>query len=287
MSPSKVTAFCPGHISGYFRPVITGDPATSGSCGGGIVIDSGVMVIAQKAEKTSVSVIRSDRDGITRVVSDDSPVIRHLLTELQITASIETICTLPLSAGYGLSAAALLSTVHAVNRLFDLGLSPDECALHAHKIEVFSKTGLGDVSACQGGGWVVRKGPGVNGDIHRFPDDRIIHALTLGPLKTSSVLSSSDALSRITAAFPSSQPSDLTDFFSCSRSFAEASGLISPDIWKVLIACDANNIPASMTMLGNGIFALGDHAKDLLSRYGEVYSLQIAQTGPRILEEMP
>ncbi|PKL59968.1 MAG: sugar kinase, partial [Methanomicrobiales archaeon HGW-Methanomicrobiales-4] len=32
----RVTAFCPGHISGFFRPIITNDPATSGSCGGGI-----------------------------------------------------------------------------------------------------------------------------------------------------------------------------------------------------------------------------------------------------------
>jgi len=286
MTPSQVTAFCPGHISGYFRPVITGDPATSGSCGGGIVIDSGVTITARQAEKSSVCVMRTDRDGTTYVVSDDSPVIRQLLEELHITASIKTCCTLPLSAGYGLSAAALLGTVHAVNRLFDLGLSPEECALHAHKVEVSYRTGLGDIAACQGGGWVVRKGPGVKAEILRFLDDQTVHALTLGPLKTSSVLSSPEMLSRITVGFPVAQPDNLSDFFACSRSFAVASGLISPDIWKVLIACDANDIPASMTMLGNGIFALGNHAKDLLSRYGGVYSLQIAQTGPKILEEV-
>nr|WP_319537513.1 pantoate kinase [uncultured Methanospirillum sp.] len=286
MTPSKVTAFCPGHISGYFRPVITGDPVTSGSCGGGIVIDSGVTVIARPAEKSSVCVMRSDRDGSPHAVSVDSPVIRQLLEELNVTASVRTCCSLPLSAGYGLSAAALLGTVHAVNRLFDLGLSPDECALQAHKVEVSCRTGLGDIAACQGGGWVVRKGPGVKAEILRFLDNQTIHALTLGPLKTSSVLSSPEMLTRITAAFPADQPGNLSDFFACSRNFAEASGLISPDIWKVLIACDANDIPASMTMLGNGIFALGNHAKDLLSRYGQVYSLQIAQTGPRILEEI-
>ncbi len=286
MTRSKVTAFCPGHISGYFRPVITEDPDTSGSCGGGIVIDSGVTVTASRADKPSICVMRSDRDGSTHVVSNESPVIRQLLDELQVTASIITCCTLPLSAGYGLSAAALLGTVHAVNRLFDLGLSPDVCALRAHKVEVSCKTGLGDVAACQGGGWVVRKGPGVKAEIIRFPDKQTIHALTLGPLRTSSVLSSPEMMKKIIAAFPVDQPGDLSDFFANSRSFAEASGLISPDIWKVLIACDANDIPASMTMLGNGIFALGDHAKDLLERFGEVYSLQIAQTGPRILEEM-
>jgi len=284
MIPSQVTAFCPGHISGYFRPVITGDPVTSGSCGGGIVINSGVTVIANSAEQISVQVMRSVQDGSEILVSDNSPVINQLLEIMHVKASVRTFCSLPLSAGYGLSAAALLATVHAVNRLYNLGLSPEECAIKAHQVEVACRTGLGDVAACQGGGWVVRKGPGIIADITRFYSDQPIHALTLGPLKTASVLSSPEMMNRIITAFPTVEPGDLTGFFTCSRSFAQASGLISEEIWKVLIACDDNDIPASMTMLGNGIFALGDHAKDLLSRYGKVYSLQIAQTGPKILE---
>ncbi|PWR74053.1 pantoate kinase [Methanospirillum lacunae] len=286
MSPSQVTVFCPGHISGYFKPVITGDPKTSGSCGGGIVINSGVTVVATRAEETTIQVLKTSRDT-SQVVSDNSPVIKHLMQNLGLTASIKTFCTLPLSSGYGLSAAALLATVHAVNQLFDLGLSPEKCAMQAHQVEVAFRTGLGDVAACQGGGWVVRKGPGIMAEILRYKDDQTIHAITLSPLKTESVLSSPEMMNRITDAFPKTDPDTLIGFFACSRSFAEASGLISPDIEKVLIDCDANNIPVSMTMLGNGIFALGERAKDLLNRYGETYSLQISHTGPRIMEVLP
>lgn len=286
MSPSQVTVFCPGHISGYFKPVITEDPKTSGSCGGGIVINSGVTVVATRAEETTIQVLRTYQD-ISQIVSANSPVIKQLLLNLSLTVSIKTYCTLPLSSGYGLSAAALLATVHAVNLLFDLRLSPQDCAMQAHQVEVAFRTGLGDVAACQGGGWVVRIGPGIMADILRYQDKQTIYAITMSPLKTESVLSSPEMMSKITAAFPRIHPDTLTGFFACSRNFAEASKLISPDVEKVLIDCDANNIPVSMTMLGNGIFALGERAKDLLNRYGETYSLQISQTGPRILEVLP
>ncbi|MDD1729181.1 MAG: GHMP kinase [Methanospirillum sp.] len=287
MMPVQVTVFCPGHISGYFRPVVTSNPIHSGSIGAGIVIDSGVTVTVRPARETSVTVFQSDRSGSLLTVATDSPVIRLFLDNLQIQVAVETSCTLPLSSGYGLSAAALLGTVHAVNQLFAMGLSQAECAAHAHRIEVLCRTGLGDVSACQGGGWVIRRGPGTSADIIRSTDDQPVFAVTLGPLKTASVLSSPPIMEKIETAFPSGEPHDLYEFMTYSRDFAEDSGLISPDIRKVLTACDANHIPASMTMLGNGVFALGDNAKDLLINFGEVYSLHIAKAGPRILETLP
>jgi len=89
---------------------------------------------------------------------------------------------------------------------------------------------------------------------------------------------------RVAQAYPSDIPRDLEEFFALSRTFAESSGLISDEIRKVLIACDANDIPASMTMLGNGVFALGSAAEPVLSRFGHALSLHIAPGGPKILE---
>ena len=287
MMPAQVTVFCPGHISGYFRPLVISNPIHSGSVGAGIVIDSGVMVTVRPAQETSITVFQSDRSGTLIPVATDSSVIRLLLENFQIQVAVETTCNLPLSSGYGLSAAALLGTMHAVNQFFELGLSHAECAAHAHQVEVLCRTGLGDVAACQGGGWVIRRGPGTRAEIIRSTDDQPIFAMTLGPLKTASVLSSPSIMDRVETAFPSGEPHDLHEFMTYSRGFAEESGLISPEIRKVLTACDANHIPASMTMLGNGVFALGANAKDLLINFGEVYSLHIAKAGPRILETLP
>jgi hypothetical protein len=45
------------------------------------------------------------------------------------------------------------------------------------------------------------------------------------------------------------------------------------------------NVPAGMTMLGDGVFAYGKKARELLSTFGEVYEFHVSPTGPRIVEE--
>lgn len=280
---TRVTAFCPGHISGYFLPVIHEDPASSGSIGAGIVISEGVRVVAEKSTVSSVTVFQTDRSGTPVKISDSSPILIDLLSYLQVKASIETCCHLPIGSGYGMSAAALLGTVYALNTLYRLNLSPLECTRIAHRIEVQHRSGLGDVSACQGGGFVIRKTPGPDGDIIREMDIRPIYALTISPIKTSSVLSSPEMMNRISQSFPDRIPKTLDDIMSLSREFAEKSGLISDEIRSVLTACDTENIPASMTMLGCGVFAIGKRAEPVLKKFGDVYRLTISPGGPAIL----
>lgn len=284
MMPEQITAFCPGHISGYFKPVLTGDPLTSGSMGAGVVISEGVTVTVRRADTISVKIFQNTPEYRELLISEDSPVIRYLLEEFRFTAQIETRSSLPLSAGYGLSAAAILATIHAINQLERLGMSPGECALKAHSVEILHRTGLGDVSACQGGGWNVRSRPGPQAGIIRFYTDTDIYALTLGPIKTSSILSSPEDMKRIEAAFPEEIPRDPMGIIRNSRRFAENSGLISQEVRKVLTECDANDIPSSMTMLGNGVFGYGRGALHILSRFGTTYELHPAKNGPIILE---
>lgn len=283
MEMTRVTAFCPGHISGYFLPVIHEDPASSGSIGAGIVISEGVRVVAEKSTVSSVTVFQTDRSGTPVKISDSSPILMDLLSYLQVKTSIETCCHLPIGSGYGMSAAALLGTVYALNTLYRLNLSPLECTRIAHRIEVQHRSGLGDVSACQGGGFVIRKTPGPDGDIIREMDIRPIYALTISPIKTSSVLSSPEMMNRISQSFPDRIPKTLDDIMSLSREFAEKSGLISDEIRSVLTACDTENIPASMTMLGCGVFAIGKRAEPVLKKFGDVYRLTISPGGPAIL----
>jgi len=87
---TQVTAFCPGHISGYFRPYITGNSLTSGSIGAGVVIDSGVVVTATTAEKTTVQILQQGPSNSLILIAKDSPVIRDLLDDLHVTADVKT-----------------------------------------------------------------------------------------------------------------------------------------------------------------------------------------------------
>ena len=202
------------------------------------------------------------------------------MERLGVSAEVTTESPLPAGAGFGLSAAALLASISALSALFDLDLPGPEIAALAHEIEVENRTGLGDVAACQGGGIECRRGPGVEAEILRIPaPGQVLHAVSLGPIPTPAILGDPARMERIDRAFPGRCPRDLGDLFALSRSFADASGLVTPRVREILGACDRAGVPASMTMLGEGVFALGEDAAPVLAPFGKVYRLRVAERG--------
>jgi pantoate kinase len=286
--PTSVTAFCPGHLSGYFSPVFGTDLQTTGSLGAGIVIHEGVTARVTRAETQEIAVRRFDSIGNVLVELAESPPISSLMERLPVTVRIETECRLPIGAGFGLSAAALVASALAVNVLGDLGLSPGECCELAHETEILNHTGLGDVAACQGGGRDYRQGPGLHAAITRYFDiHEPLYAVNFGPLPSPGILGSPEVLAGVSRAFPGQVPDTPFRFFDLSRHFAEESGLMTPEIEEVLDHCTREEVPATMTMLGNGVFSLGPKGGEVLSSYGEVYELQLAPFGPRITGLVP
>jgi pantoate kinase len=285
--PRHAAAFCPGHLSGYFRPVYGPDPSSTGSLGAGIVIREGVTSHVWEETETTVRVEQRTSSGRLLAELRTSPPVKYLLDRMGVCARVETSCRLPIGAGFGLSAAALLSTAAAANACFELSLSPGACSGLAHEAEIVHRTGLGDVAASQEGGWDCRKGAGVGAPITRFsdPDDRPICAVAFGPMHSPRVLGSAEAMARVTAAFPGRCPEDPADFFQLSRGFAEKSGLITPRVRQALSACDQAGVPATMTMLGNGIFAYGEEAFPVLAPLGPTYRLHGDCAGVRLLGE--
>jgi len=285
MNPKAVVAFCPGHISGYFRRVEGDTIASTGSIGAGVVISEGVTATVEPSEKTSVIIQQKGRMRTPQAINTGSPLLVDVMERLDVTVSITTECLLPIGAGFGLSAAALLATLTAVNRLNNLGMDPEEISQCAHSAEVEHRTGLGDVAACQGGGRVVRYGPGIHGVIERrFDMPGPLYAVSFGPIHTPSVLGSPERMERVSSAFPKTTPANAMDFFHLSRDFAEQSGLITPKVLEVTRLCDTAGVPSGMTMLGNGVFAYGRKARDLLLPFGPVYKFCVADAGARIIE---
>jgi pantoate kinase len=288
MKQKTVTAFCPGHISGYFRRIEGESVAATGSIGAGIVISEGVTATVTPSKSLSVTVNRKPASGTPVLSSRSSPPLEYILEKLDVTVAVTTECRLPVGAGFGLSAAALLATLTAVNRISSLGMSPHDIAALAHEAEVVHRTGLGDVAACQAGGRVVRSGPGIDGAISRsFDLPELLYAVSFGPISTPSVLGSREQMDRVTAAFPPEPPEDAADFFRISRRFAETSGLLTKEAGVVIRKCAERGVPASMTMLGNGVFAYGNNAQDILSAAGEIYAFSVAREGARIVGERP
>jgi pantoate kinase len=283
-----VIAFCPGHISGYFKRVIGRDAATTGSIGAGIVISEGVLVRVKLSNHMSVRICRNERSAALTVVAHESPPLAYAMNRLSIKASVTTECRLPIGAGFGLSAAALLATLTALDTLFELGMSEEDIAHAAHEAEIVHHTGLGDVAACRGGGFVVRTHAGIKAPFHRYLSlPGPIYAVSFGPIHTPSVLEADERMEQVASAFPDTEPENIQEFFRYSRTFAERSGLLTPQIRAVLDRCDELNIPASMTMLGNGVFAYGKEAERVLSRFGLTYAMGVAVNGPHVVEVIP
>jgi pantoate kinase len=283
---TKVTAFCPGHISGYFKRVDGPGIASTGSIGAGLVISEGVTATVTRAEYSSITVTCRDHAGHVLSTEEGSPPLASVMDRLGVTAAVGTSCRLPIGAGFGLSAAALLATLTALDRLLDLGLAPRDIAALAHEAEVTHRTGLGDVAACQGGGRVVRFGPGIDARIDRsFDLDGPVHMVSFGPIHTPSVLGSPGQMERVAAAFPETVPGSPEEFFRLSRQFTLKSGLATREVLEVLALCERERIPASMTMLGNGVFAWGEGAESLLKSFGHVYACTVARSGAGITGE--
>jgi pantoate kinase len=286
MKPTKVTAFCPGHISGYFRRVEGTSIAATGSVGAGIVISEGVTATVTPSEERSIRVVCRDATGDVLSTETESPPLSSVMDRLGITAAVETECRLPIGAGFGLSAAALLATLTALDRLSALRLTPHDIAALAHEAEVTHRTGLGDVAACQGGGRVVRHGPGIDARIDRTWDlAGPVCMVSFGPIHTPSVLASREQMDRVAAAFPAAVPNDPDEFFRLSRQFTLDSGLATPEVLEVLALCEQARVPAGMTMLGNGVFAAGGQARAVLESFGPVYECTVARAGAGLIEE--
>jgi pantoate kinase len=268
--------FCPGHISGYFCPVKGPDLKLVGSRGAGLVISEGVTATVRPDKRPNVEIERTGSRGEVIERIRGSPPIEYAMDRLGISAQVETRCRLPISAGFGLSAAALIATVSALDRCFSLGMKSQECFELAHETEVVSMTGLGDVAACQGGGIDCRESAGISGRITRLPPPPLpVYAVTFGPLPSPGILGSGAAMDRVVKAFPARCPTSIEEFFTISRKFAEESGLITPDVRIALDRCDREGVAASMTMIGNGIFAYGTRAETVLSGLGEVFELNV------------
>ncbi|HJJ28683.1 MAG TPA: GHMP kinase [Methanocorpusculum sp.] len=266
-------AFAPGHISGYFRRVDGRTARETGSLGAGVVTDKGVFVKMTGAKITSVKINGQIADGwLIEKVLDGR------------TAQVEVTTELPIGAGFGMSAAGLLASFYAANELFSLGMTKEDILEATHAIEVESKTGLGDVAAEAGGGIVVRTEPGISGVKMRMYPQTELYALSFGGIKTSDVITSPEKMQQVSAAFPEKLPANVEEFMANALSFTKKSGLATPRIMKILDFCASRNIPASMTMLGEGVFTFGPKAKAALEQFGTPYALKVSKTGPYLME---
>ena len=167
---AESTTHVGGHITLLFS--ISDDallPRRQGSRGAGLCLKDGVKVTVERHENTAstsnTEIIVNDHNG--ELIKGEHELIADLLEAFHstyrlsedISHRVVMTCELPLSQGFGMSAAGLLACVLALGEIHgvdDIG----PLVRLAHRIERQHSAGLGDVLGLWAGGVALRTNPG-------------------------------------------------------------------------------------------------------------------------------
>ncbi len=288
---SEGEAFCPGHVTAFFEVVDDPDPRKKGSRGAGLCLSLGVRTVARVREdsRPSLDVIVNGKRQKADVTES---VARKILRDRGYEAKILSESPLPVSQGFGVSAAAALSTAMALDDALGLGMPREELIAVAHETEVECGTGLGDVVPASLGGMDLRLKPGApaHADVRKIPVEADLLLAVLGPeIPTRSVLRDSTKIAAINRAGGScldafSNRPSLESLFELGARFAEETGLASQVVLEVIRASRMFG-RATMAMLGNSVFATGNREQlaTLYLKFGTLQRCEVDNEGVRVL----
>ncbi len=292
------TAFCPAHVTGFFKAQIGDgvDPGRAGSLGAGFSIREGVT--------TSVRVRRGGRRG-HRITTrghtpDDTRVSEHVVAEFfgiirgGFFAEIMHEISVPVGYGLGCSGAVALSLAMALNGALNAGLSGEQVGQIAHRAEVRCKTGLGDVLASYHGGFEIRTragAPGV-GRIEKIESEDEAILICFSPMSTRRFMD--ERMGTINGLGGRmverlARTRDRDEFQDMSLEFAEYVRVMTPRMRAVIGDLRENGIRCGVALFGETVFTLvpsimGRKVLEILGRHpgGTIIRSQIDNRGARM-----
>jgi pantoate kinase len=269
-----ITYWVAAHLTGIFEiKDLHQNPLECGSRGAGVSINRGVKTTVTRSEEPTVKIFF---DG-TEMEQDQAKVTWELLQIMLPDSSRSNFNVyhefeIPLSAGYGASAAGALGCAFAINDFFKLGL-PDITLYHfAHQTEVSLKTGLGDIIGLYQGGLEIRikeGAPGIGETTALIKDsDWHIATLSCGSLSTTSVLSDPMKRNQVNSAGHSLinqlvENPKYSHFIKLTEQFSKDVQLYSKNIEKILLEIP-KNVKAAQIMLGDSLFLFYQDRDDIL-----------------------
>jgi pantoate kinase len=280
----SVKSYSPSHITGFFVICDNKNPLYKGSVGCGIVLESGCVTEVSLNNQVKIKINGMEGDAITTKY-----VLDNLAGESKIIVSTDF--EVPIECGFGASGAGALSTALALNELLSLNMTLNEVVQIAHCAEVENNTGLGDVIAETYGGIVIRKKPGPPGIgvIDGIPVRKEkISYVVLGKKRTKTVLEERDTeiKGRINkygreAMKELMRKPTVENFMLVSRNFSLRIEIISDKCRDAIEAVEAEGKVASVAMLGDTVFVIGD--SEALRAFGEVKESRLSNAGANII----
>lgn len=288
----KASSFAPGHISGFFEPIYRqNDVSRSGSKGSGINVSLGAIseVIVKNSLKQNVKIFINNKLSKAPV---SNLAVRHLIGDSPLDITINTELQLPIGQGFGMSGAGALSATTALAKLLKV---PKEQAIKtSHFAEVQLLTGLGDVIASAFGGIEIRREAGLPpwGMIEHIPGKYEMVLCVVGEkIDTKKILSNPNIINEITSygrycTQKIIEKPSVENLFSLSQMFTLKTKLARKKVLEAIESANHNGM-ASMCMLGNSVFAIGNTNKliETLSPFGNTYVCSVSDRGVFLLDK--
>ena len=293
------TAFCPAHITGFFKAELDKkDSKQSGSLGAGFSIQKGVKTTVKIRDKT----IHDISNFVIRVNGFESGdmqvselVLGKFATKGKFIDVIHEI-NVPVGYGFGCSAAVALSLAITLNDALDSKLTKIQVAQIAHDVEIECKTGLGDVLASYHGGFEIRVksgAPGI-GQIKKInsKEKHDVVIICFNPISTKKFLN--ERISSINGLGGKMvnkliESNDTEEFQDMSVEFAKYVNVVTPKMNEIINLLHKNKIKCGVALFGETIFSLvtrdeRNKVKEILKQFndGLVITSKIDNSGARL-----
>ena len=293
------TAFCPAHITGFFKAELDKEDSKQlGSLGAGFSIQKGVKTTVTVRDKTKHD-ISDFTIKVNGFESGDMRVSELVLNRFSVKGKFIDVThdiDVPVGYGFGCSAAVALSLSIALNDALDCKLTKIQVAQIAHNIEIECRTGLGDVLASYHGGFEIRVKPGAPGvgQVKKInlSEKRDVIIICFNPISTKKFLK--EKISSINGLGGKMvkkliESNDTEEFQDMSVKFAKYVNVVTPKMNQVINLLHKNEIKCGVALFGETVFSLvtkdeKNKVKELLKQFddGLIITSKIDNSGARL-----
>jgi pantoate kinase len=298
------TAFCPAHITGFFKAHLDNNQNSLenfGSTGAGFSIKQGVTtrvkVDTKDKQESNFRIItkgyQSDKTDVSEFVLNEFLKLGKFSNKF---FDIEHEISIPVGYGLGSSSAVALSLSFALDQALETKLDKTIIGQIAHNAEVNCKTGLGDVLASFHGGFEIRVKPGAPGIgcVEKiFTDEISVIMICFSPISTNKFIK--ERLSQINGLGGKMvdrllESKNYEHFQDMSLEFAKFVDVITPRMQKLVNELSKNNIKCGIAFFGETVFSMipkedEDKVLEILQKYpdGIVIKSELDNIGARVL----
>ena len=300
----EATAFCPAHITGFFKAHLDDNQNSLenfGSTGAGFSIKQGVTTrVKVDTKDNQESNFRITTKGYQPDKTDVSEFVLNEFLKLGKFSNkffdIEHEISIPVGYGLGSSGAVALSLSFALDQALETKLDKTTIGQIAHNAEVNCKTGLGDVLASFHGGFEIRVKPGAPGIgcVEKiFTNEISVIMICFSPISTNKFIK--ERLSQINGLGGKMvnrllESKNYKHFQDMSLEFAKFVDVITPRMQKLVNELSKNNIKCGIAFFGETVFSMTpkedeDRVLEILQKYsdGIVIKSELDNNGARVL----